>query len=1040
MLPFRPSRSRRGRTASLLVLWSLLAWVLLTALPAFALDPYKPIHRYAHAHWDRGSGLPSTSIQQLLQTRDGYLWLGTQDGLVRYDGEDFEAFTASEYPEIGNNHVQSLLEADDGALWFTTLGGGLVRYQHDEFRAWTSADGLSSDVVRELLQTQDGAIWIGTDEGLDRMVDGQFESWDLREALGDSVIHTLFEDREGRLWVASRHGGICVFADGACQDPPLPEGLEINRARAFHQADNGSLWIGTEGEGLLHIQEDSYSRLTTQEGLSCTEVTDLVEDRDGNLWIGTRRSGINRLGPGGPEVYGVEDGLSFPHVTSLLEDKEGNLWVGTYAGGLNSLREAAFVTYGERDGITTEVVLSVLEDRLGYVWVGTMQGLFRMHGEKVVPFAGEEFVDQIAVTGIFQDSTDALWVGTFGMGLYRFSEGVWTHWTADDGLQANYVYSIAEDAQGGIWVGTQKGLCRMKDEQFVPVDLEPELAILTVRVLHLGGDGRFWVGFDGGGLYHWTGSAFEEMPMPDGVTANQLQLLAAHESADGTLWFGTEGGLLRLQDGELRILTARDGLHDERVWRVLEDKAGNLWCSSNLGVYRVEKTEIDAFFRGQRTKVTSQVFGTADGMASSECNGGMVAAGAQTQDGRMWFPTTRGVAVVDPAEALEPKPIPSVTIRSVEVDEDVVDHHQPLVLEPGTFRVAFNYAAPYFIASEKLTYRYRLDGGFWSAIKPHDVRFASYTNLDPGEHTFQVIASNGYGAWNEVGVTVPFVMLPFFYQTVWFYVLVAGVLLFAVFGGYWIRERQHQSMQRELRAKVAERTAQLHALAEERKELSLRDTLTKLRNRRFLAETIRPLVNAISRQHASPRPVGADHRKPTLADRVSLAIIDIDHFKAVNDTHGHDAGDAVLEQFSQLLVDTARGQDVVARWGGEEFLVVLLGADEEGLCSFGERFRRRVAAREFLLPSGGSIRQTCSLGLVCCPFYPVGELGLDLEQLISVADLGLYHAKRSGRDRCMIVKPGIRPPTSHDEAVKALSNLDDATESGYVVIEQITED
>ncbi len=1009
-----------------------LAFLVWLASPqVWALDPHKPIHRYAHGHWDRDNGLPSTSIQRLLQTEDGYLWLGTQDGLVRYDGQDFEAYDTRDYPIIGNNHVQALLESDDGALWFTTLGGGVLRFQDGEFQAITSAEGLSSDVARELLQARDGSIWIGTDEGLDRLADGRIESFDLRESLGDSVIETLFEDAEGRLWVASRHGGVCVFADGACQDPPLPEGLELQRVKVFLQAANGSLWIGTEGDGLLHITDEGYSRLTTQEGLRCAEVTDLLEDRDGNLWIGTRRNGLNRIGPGGPEVYGTDEGLSFPHVTSLLEDGEGNVWVGTYAGGLNSLREAAFVTYGPRDGISTEVVLTVLEDRLGYVWLGTMQGLFRMHGEQVVPFAGMEHVDQIAVTGIYQDSNDALWVGTFGMGLYRFADGEWRQWTTEDGLPAAYVYAVSEDPEGGIWVGTQKGVCRLEGERFVPVELEPELSILTVRVLHLDRQGTFWVGFDGGGLYRWNDGSFEAFPMPEGATANQLQLLTVHESADGTLWFGTEGGLLRLRGDKLQVLTAQDGLWDERIWRILEDDAGNLWCSSNLGVYRVETSEIDAYFRGQRSEVSCQVFGTADGMASAECNGGFIAAGDRTSDGRLWFPTTRGVAVVDPAEALKPKPVPPVSVRAVLVDGDQVDHHEPIRLAPDTFRVDLAYTAPYFIAPEKVRYRFRLNDDEWE--RATDVREATYTNLDPGEYRFQVIASNGYGAWNEVGATVPFVVEPHYYQTTWFYLLVASGLLLVVFGFIWLRERQHLERERQLEAKVEART-------EELKQLTLIDSLTQLRNRRFLTETIRPLVAAISRQHANPRGDGANDRKATIADRVGLAIIDIDHFKNVNDTYGHDAGDAVLEQFSRLLQDTARGQDVVARWGGEEFLVVLLGADEQGLTAFGERFRRRVAAREFVLPSGGSIRKTCSIGLVRCPFYPAGEQGLDLDQLVSVADLGLYHAKRSGRDRCMMVKPGIRPPASREEAAQAFGSLETAIDGGFVVIEQITEE
>jgi diguanylate cyclase (GGDEF)-like protein len=1014
---------------------ALIAAFALLAGPAWALDPQQPIHRYALAKWDRSTGLPSTSIQALLQTRDGFLWLGTQDGLVRYDGTRFDVFHSREHREIGNNHIKALLEARDGALWFTTMGGGVVRMKEGELQAFTSAHGLSSDVARVLIEDRDGAVWVGTEAGLNRIHDGVVTSWNLGEELGDQVIQDLHVDPAGRLWVASRSGGTCIFADGACRAPELPPGLELHHVRALLSGADGSMWVGTEGFGLVHIQGEGFTRYTTQEGLSCVEVTSLLEDRDGNVWIGTRRDGISRIGPGGPEHFDTDGGLSHPHVTSLLEDREGNVWVATYAGGLNSLREATFVTYGARDGISTDVVLSVVEDHLGYIWVGTMQGLFRVHGERAVDYAGMERMDQVAVLAMYEDGQETLWVGTYGQGLFRFQDGAWKSWTVEEGLPANYVFAMAEDSAGGLWLGTQQGLVRMVGGGFQEPDIQPELADLTVRMLHTDASGQLWVGFDSAGLYRWTGERLEAVPLPEDHPPNVLKVTTAHESADGTLWFGTEGGLLRLRDGELKLIGSEAGLLDERIWRVLEDEQGNLWLSSNRGVYRLEPDEIEAYFGGRRLRVSYQAFDTADGMASAECNGGFLNAGYRTSDGRLWFPTTKGLAVVKPAEALRPKPIPPVTIERVLVDDEPVDHHRPVVLQPDDFRLVIQYTAPFLVAPEKVRFRYRLDDQDWSGDKV--LREATYTNLDPGTYRFQVIASNGYGAWNERGANVVFTVLPAFYQTAWFYAACAVGLLLLVLALYWRRERQHRLRQQELREEILRATEELAALAEERKELSLRDTLTNLRNRRFLQESVRPMVAAISRQHANVGSVIHNVRRPTIADRIGLAIVDIDHFKAVNDNHGHDAGDAVLEQFSQLLLDTARGQDVVARWGGEEFLVVLLGVDEEGLRAFGERFRRRVAAREFTLPGGGSLRKTCSVGLCGCPFYEAGELGLGLEQLVSVADLGLYHAKRTGRDRCVLVKPGAHSPANREEAIKGFQSIESATGGGYVELEVV---
>ncbi len=1012
----------------LVALLSLLAALLLAA-PALALDPRQPIHRYALEHWSRDNGLPSTSVQQVLQTADGYLWLGTQDGLVRYDGARFVAFHSRNTPEILNNNVQALAQSRDGALWFSTLGGGVVRMHRGRFEAWTRARGLSSDIVRAVLEDRDGALWVGTDEGLDRLDGASLESWDLGEALGDSVVETLYEDEEGRLWVASRNGGACIFAEGACHPLPLPGGLDPRRIRALLESEEGRLWIGTEGDGLLRIDGDQVTRYSLQEGLSDNVVTSLLEDRDGSLWIGTKRGGLNRLGPGGPEVFSARDGLSYPYVTSLQEDREGNLWVGTYAGGLNSLREASFVTYGTRDGLGAEVALTVLEDRLGYVWVGTMKGLYRLHGERAVPFAGMEQVKDLAITGLYQDSAGALWVGTFGQGLRRFADGQWTTWTSADGLPADYVYAIAEDTQGTIWIGTQKGLCRLVDDTMDVLAAEQGLAHETIRLLHLDRSGTLWIGSDGGGLQRWDGTGFTEaLPGPD-AAPNLRQILTVHEGQDGALWFGTEGGLIHIRDDKLATASGTQGLWDERIWRILEDDAGSLWMSSNLGVYRVEKAALEALFTGEVNQVESQVFGKADGMASAECNGGYVNAGARSSDGRLWFPTTKGVAVVDPAEALRAKPLPSVIIETLHADEGEVDRHQAVVLAPGTWRLAIGFTAPTFTAPDKVRFRYRLAGQSWS--QPTTNREAGFTNLPPGRHRFEVGASNGQGRWSEQIAALEFTVQPFFWQTHWF--LIAAVLsaLLLVAGFLWIRERQHQGRERELEAQVQARTQELRRMADEHKELALRDSLTSLRNRRFLHETVRPRVGAIARQQTAAASPAGNVRKPTLVDLLGLAIVDIDHFKWVNDTHGHDAGDAVLRQFSRLLTDTARGHDVVVRWGGEEFLVVLAGADEEGLRAFGERLRKRVEAMEFQLPGGATIHRSCSVGLVGCPFYPPNGPEMDLDQMVNLADLGLYQAKRTGRNRSVLVKPGPQVPEGREQVAQAFATVESALEGGY---------
>ncbi|MFH1468503.1 MAG: two-component regulator propeller domain-containing protein [Pseudomonadota bacterium] len=1018
-----------------LLLAAAALFALLAAPAAWALDPDQPLRRYAQQVWGRENGLPSSSVQTMLQDRQGYLWLGTQDGLVRFDGVRFVAFHSRNTPAIGNDDVQAVVQDRDGAIWFSTLGGGAVRLADGRFEAWTAARGLASDTVRTLLVDREGALWIGSDHGVDRLLDGNVSHVPVAPVLGDDVVEALAEDRQGQIWVATQNGGVGVLRDGACLPAPLPAGLAPTHVRALVEDEDGVRWFATDGQGLLRVEGDTWSWLTRQDGLPSDDLIALLQDSDGNLWLGTRRSGLVRLGAQGPEVLSERDGLTQAHVTSLLEDREGNLWVGTFAGGLQRLQDARFVTYGPREGIPEDVVLSVAQDRLGYVWIGTMRGLYRMHGEEVVPFAGMEDLQDIAVTALFQDRTGALWVGSFGQGLRRFAEGTWTTWGRAEGLSAPYVFAVAEDTEGRTWVGTQKGLDLLVGDRLEPVALPPGLQGSTVRTLFLDQDGRLWIGSDGAGLYSWTPAGFEGPLQAPEVPPNRRKITAALQTRDGALWFGTEGGLLRWRDGALFAVTEADGLHDDRIWRVLEDDAGSLWMSSNEGVYRVDRASLEAFFAGHLPRVESLVFGRAEGMVSTECNGGYVGAGARTDDGRLWFPTTRGVAVVDPTSTQDSRPAPSVVIEAASADAEALGSLDQVALAPGTWRFAIEFTAPCFLAPDKVRYRYALDGQPWTG--PDNSRSATFTNLDPGHYTFRVEASTDGLVWSAQPTTLRFTVLPRLWQTAWFRALATALGAALLFGGAWLRERRLRARQVELEAQVAARTRQLAQLAEERKELSLMDTLTGLRNRRFLLETVRPEVDAIARQ-AAGRPLGSRfERRPTSADRLGLCMVDIDHFKQVNDTWGHDAGDRVLEQLSGLLQDTARGQDVVVRWGGEEFLVVLRGADEEGLAAFGERLRRRVEARAFTLPDGSTLHRTCSIGLVCCPVYSDGEYGVDLEQLVTLADLGLYRAKNSGRNRCVAVRQGLRSPRSREEATRAFASEEAATEGGYLEIVEL---
>jgi len=516
------------------------------------------------------------------------------------------------------------------------------------------------------------------------------------------------------------------------------------------------------------------------------------------------------------------------------------------------------------------------------------------------------------------------------------------------------------------------------------------------------------------------------------LTGKQRHVLCLHEDEQGALWMGTDGGLLRQRGGRIKAFTVADGLFDDRIYRILDDGAGRFWMSCNHGIFHVKKKAFDELEKGHIASLSSTSFGRRDGMVAQECNGGVQHAGWRASDGRLWFPTTKGVVVADPDAQEANRHAPPVTLEGFLTDDQAQDHHRYQVLQPGRQRFEFHYTAVEFLTPERVRYSYQLLGHDGDWIEARDQRAATYTNIDPGRYRFMVRASTDGVRWSDEPASLEFNLKPSFTQTMGFRALLALGIPTFVLVLIWLREIQMRRRQEKLAAIIDERTRELREAAAECRELSLRDGLTGLRNRRFFWETITPLVQDISQQRVKLASGALDVRYGHGIDRLSIVMVDLDRFKAVNDTHGHDAGDALLRSFAELLKDCARTADIVVRWGGEEFLVLLPGTGRKGTTAFCERLRARTERQDFELPDGTQKRITCSAGHVSFPFYEEPGFELTLEQLVSLADLALYHAKHNGRNRCTCALPGSRKPTSREEASKILASHEEAASGGWL--------
>jgi ligand-binding sensor domain-containing protein/signal transduction histidine kinase len=764
---------------------------------AIALDSRRELSQFGHQVWLTENGLPQNTVHAITQTRDGYIWIGTEEGLARFDGVRFTVFDTQNSPQLKSNYIKALLADRQGALWIGTAEG-LVRMMDGKFTAFTTNEGLPSNTIQAVHEDREGNLWVATTTGLGLFKSGGLTTFTTKERLIGGSIQALFEDAEGALWIATPYG-VGRVKDGAFTNYTVRDGLGSNTVRAIQQDRNGRLWFGSLG-GLTVLAGGRFTTYTTRDGLPNDRVISLQAGRDGDLLVGTA-GGLCRFSDGRLTGFNAGDSLSSSTILSLFEDLEGNLWVGTESAGINLLRDTKFTTYTERNGLSNDLVKSIYEDRQGNLWIGTEGGgLNLLKGGKISAYTTRDGLSSNVVLALLADDAGNLWAGTPD-GLNRFRQGKFATYTAADGLANNDVRSICADHRGNLWIGTRGGLTRMKDGVFRTFTEADGLPNDLIATLYEDAKGTLWIGTFGG-LGRLTNEEFSTFTTRDGLSSDAV--ISLYEDSDGVLWIGTNGGgLNRMKDGKLTAYTTRNGLLDDVVYRILEDGQNNLWLSCRKGIFHIGKGELNEFAAGRIGSISPVAYGTADGMMTRECSGGGDPAGWRGGDGKLWFPTIKGVAMIDPERIKVNSQAPPVVIEQIRIDDQSFAPSNRIELPPGTTRFDLYYTAPSFMAPEKVRFKYKLEGFDKDWIDSGSRRIAYYTNLRPGAYTFRVIAGNNDGVWNETGAAFSLYLKPYFYQTYWFYaVCLLGLALLA-----WLLYRVRvRGMRTQFGAVLAERT------------------------------------------------------------------------------------------------------------------------------------------------------------------------------------------------------------------------------------------
>jgi len=789
-----------------------IALASLTALPLAALDPSTPLTQLGLDIWRAEDGLPQESIQALIQDAEGYLWIATQEGLARFDGVRFVTFDSTNTEAFRSDFLQTLLLDRDGTLWIGT-GEGLVSMRDGVFTHHAFADGGPAS-IEALTEDPKGRLWVGTQRGLARMEGGVLRLVaDPGDRLGGTVF-SLALSPEGALWVGSNRG-LHRLEGEDLTTWTTTEGLPHNDVVSLLTARDGSLWIGTQS-GLCQWTAKGLRSYGIDDGLSSHIAWSLHEDPTGAIWVGTN-DGLTRLIPGPQDstlsVLGLDDGLAGSEILALLEDREGSLWLGTSRGGLHRLREVSVATYTAEDGLSGDSVYSMVEDRQGTLWVATTAGLNQRVGDGWRWYSVDDGLPSDELNCLLEDRQGALWIGTYN-GLSRFSEGVFTNYRQQDGpdgLIHNMIFALEEDRDGTLWIGTDGGVSRLRDGVFQSLTDQDGLPNNSIRAILATEEGVVWFGTEGG-LSRYQDGTFTTFLVEDGLPSHIITAL--HQDQDGALWIGTLDGLARRVGDRITRYTPREGLHDGIIYSILEDDRGSLWMSTNHGIFSVTLAALNALAEGTTERLTSTSYDRSDGMISSECNGGVQPAALKTAAGTLWFPTTRGVAIIDPAHIVHTPAPPAAKIEEVEVNRHPLPHSEaspdgPWKAPVGFGEVGFRFTALSFLAPEQIRFRYRLEGFDRDWSEPTTQRTARYTNLPPRRYTFRVQAAHKDGLWNETGAAVNLVLFPPLYRAPWFLLLLGVAVLGSVIGGVRWRVLRLQRRAAALEATVQERTAEV---------------------------------------------------------------------------------------------------------------------------------------------------------------------------------------------------------------------------------------
>lgn len=946
--------------------------------PLVASVASKPLNQHALRSWSTRDGLPHNSVNRIAQSNEGYLWLATWEGPVRYNGREFVVFDNIDITKMPEQGALDLaIDKNTNTVIVGGPRGGWVTFDGNEWQP----NNLDSGYVFETVINDLGERWAATANGVFRIAaDGSHTHYTTAHGLPADFSFRLYAapdlgKRQPRLWVGTESG--VAYYDGV-SDQFIPERSIPNvQIRALRLLSNGMMVIASD-DGLFYQNQPDQPFRPWPHPVN-GPITSIEEGPEGCLWVGTFEYGLGRVCSDSQDWISVADGLPNSHVLDIFKDRENNMWVSTH-GGFAQLRDSLFTSFTPNQGLKGSYVRSINVDDSGLLWVGTNDGVSRRAKRGFEAVEDDPLLKALSVLSIEPVGDDIVYVGTYTEGVLQLTND---QVTAQLGRQQGLTHSevrVVKSIPGTslLLLGTPNGLILAEGmpgsirlvKRYTVAD---GMASDFVTSITIDGDDALWVTSTSSMTYFApTEQPYSWLPKPVDLAAfTNARNTFAGVFHSGSVWFATDQGLLTrsIETPNWRWLSRRDGLPFDKSFTINFDANDNLWLGGSRGILRIPADDLQAWLRDEVDTVGYQLFTEADGMITRQLTTGGPAS-VVDRDGHIWFAAALGAVAVDPTQ-VEDHGVqsPPAVIESVRTDMGTLAAGGEL--DPNSSRVEFRYVGLGYYMPEHILYQVRLRGFDDNWIDRGRVLNTEYTALPAGEYTFSVRTKYPGGQWS-LPTDFHFHKPAYFYQQPWFwFVLVMGVLTITASSVHW-RIRALENTRKRLQKMVREQTQELETLA-------LQDALTGLANRRAFDHRLGEEVRRGKRHEAS----------------LTIGLLDLDHFKAINDRYLHTGGDQILKQISRVIQATVRDIDVVARWGGEEFAVILPHTNVYEARRILERVRVAVEEAQFE-EFGDDAHVTVSIG--------IAELQRNesAEELLIRADRALYHAKGDGRN-CLVI-------------------------------------